>query len=73
MQDSSNLRFLIFFLTPQKTKMSQNKINAWLQDVFPIEIPSWELTYPIKNGTFEDDFPFPRVGYVNSLEGNPFF
>ena len=22
-----------------------------------------------KNGTFEDDFPFPQVGYVNSLEG----
>ena len=21
---------------------------------------------------FEDDFPFPKVGYVNSLEGNPF-
>ena len=19
---------------------------------------------------FEDDFPFPKVGYVNSLEGN---
>ena len=25
-----------------------------------------------KNGTFEDDFPFPKVGYVNSLEGNIF-
>ena len=24
-----------------------------------------------KNGTFEDDFPFPQVGYVNSLEGIP--
>ena len=24
-----------------------------------------------KNGTFEDDFPFPKVGYVNPLEGNP--
>ena len=22
-----------------------------------------------KNGIFEDDFPFPKVGYVNSLEG----
>ena len=31
-------------------------------------LPSWELTYPQK-GTFEDDFPFPKVGYVNSLEG----
>ena len=25
---------------------------------------------PIK-GTFEDDFPFPKVGYVSSLEGIP--
>ena len=26
-----------------------------------IYIPSWKLTYPIKNGTFEDDFPeIPR-------------
>ena len=23
-----------------------------------------------KNGMFEDDFPFPKVGYVNFLEGN---
>ena len=22
-----------------------------------------------KNGIFEDDFPFPQVGYVNPLEG----
>ena len=22
-------------------------------------IPSWELTYPPKKGTFEDDFPSP--------------
>ena len=34
-------------------------------------LPSRELTYPIPKaqGTFEDDFPFPQVGYVNSLEG----
>ena len=23
-------------------------------------------------GTFEDDFPFPQVGYVSSLEGSAF-
>ena len=23
-----------------------------------------------QKGPFEDDFPFPKVGYVNSLEGN---
>jgi len=25
------------------------------------------------NGTVEDDFPFPRLGYVSSLEGNVTF
>ena len=35
-----------------------------------IYIPCWELTYPLKVVTFEDDFPFPQVGYVNFLEGN---
>ena len=32
-------------------------------------IPSRELTYPPKNGIFEDDFASPQVGYVNFLEG----
>ena len=32
-------------------------------------IPSRELTYPPEKLHFEDDFPFPQVGYVNSLEG----
>ena len=27
-----------------------------------------ELTYPIKNHFWDDDFPFPKVGYVSSLE-----
>ena len=31
---------------------------------------SWELIYPIPAGAFEDDFPFPKVGYVGSLEGS---
>ena len=38
-------------------------------------LPSRELTYPVFKAllnTFEDDFPFPQVGYVNSLEGTFF-
>ena len=31
-------------------------------------VPPRELTYPMKV-IFEDEFPFPKVGYVNSLEG----
>ena len=30
------------------------------------EIPSWEVTYPLPAGTFEDDFPAPLVGYISS-------
>ena len=33
------------------------------------ELPSGELTYPLMVGMFEDDVPFPQVGYVNFLEG----
>ena len=41
----------------------------------------WKFLYPDtlhennispKNGIFEDDLPFPQVGYVSSLEGNFF-
>ena len=28
-----------------------------------------ELTYTLPAGMFEDDFPFPKVGYVSFLEG----
>ena len=34
-----------------------------------LRIPSRKLTYPPKKWHFEDDFPFPKVGYVNPLEG----
>ena len=36
------------------------------------ELPSRKLTYPPKNGILKMIFlyfPFPKVGYVNSLEG----
>ena len=51
------------------------KIQPWKIRIQPvifqhtiIGIPSRELTYPQK-WHVEDDFPFPKVGYVNSLEG----
>ena len=34
----------------------------------PMGIPSRELEIPYQ-GTFEDDFPSPKVGYVSFLEG----
>jgi len=39
----------------------------------PQEVPSKKTNISPKNGIlmhFEDDFPFPQVGYVNPLEGS---
>ena len=30
-------------------------------------LPSWEQTYPLMFVTFEDGFPFSKIGYVSSL------
>ena len=38
-----------------------------LLNLFSFEIPFRELTYPPFQGTFEDDVPFPQVGYVSEL------
>ena len=35
-----------------------------------IYIPSLELTHIPCQGMFEDDVPFPKVGYASSLEGS---
>ena len=40
-------------------EFSNGKITLQGTNIFP------------QNGIFEDDFPFPKVGYVNSLEGSP--
>ena len=37
-------------------------------DVFGITLQGTNISR--FQGTFEDDFPFPQLGYVNSLEGN---
>ena len=39
-------------------------------NLIPKKVPSRELIYPLLKGTFEDDFPFPKVGYVSSQEGS---
>ncbi len=41
----------------------------------PLEYMMWIVYSPGNScisyqGTFEDDFPFPNVGYVNAMEGN---
>ena len=55
-----------------------NADNLSFKPLGVVPLPSRELTYPPKMA-FEDDFPFPKVGYVSSLEGicfcmhHPFF
>lgn len=34
--------------------------------------PEGTVPYPRPAGTFEDDLPFAKVGYVSSQEGNHF-
>ena len=56
------------FMSPF-TKMAWSRIcqNSAFQSIW---LPSRELTYPLQyQGNFEDDFPFPQVGYVNFQEG----
>ena len=48
---------------------SEKSVWERFGDVSQNGYPPGKETYPPKNGTFEDDFPFPQVGYVNSLEG----
>ena len=35
-----------------------------------VKYPPRELTYPNPKALWEDEFPFPLVGYVSSLQGN---
>ncbi len=42
--------------------------NRSKKDLYP-KFPSRELTYPFPAGTFQDDLPFPKVGYVFSFPG----
>ena len=54
------------------TQFQRTSSHGWggeMTERNPLEIPSWELTYPPQECTFENDFPFPQVGYVSSLEG----
>ena len=52
------------------THFQRSSSHGWggeMTERNPLKIPSWELTYPPKKCTFENDFPFPQVGYVSSL------
>ena len=60
----------------QQLGVGPGRLDDWRSDVtsemkWTEWLPSRELTYPQKIAfwNFEDDFPFPQVGYVNSLEG----
>ena len=42
--------------------MVQKKSTLQESNISPKNLQKWH---------FEDDFPFPKVGYVNPLEGKP--
>ena len=51
-------------------------IGGGLEDDLPFQLGDFSGVYTLlgtnispQKGTFEDDFPFPQVWYVNSLEG----
>ena len=57
----------------EKENHLNQTLDFWVQNVnFQgcIVYTLQETNISPKKGTFEDDFPFPQVGYVNSLEGN---
>lgn len=60
---SSTKKFPKFSHVVVILSQSQTKLRKY-------EIHSWELRYPLEKEIFEDDFPFSKVRYVSSLEGN---
>ena len=57
---------------PQKLKSNLIMAEAEKKNKMPQRfrgIHCWERNISPQNGIFEDDFPFPKVGYVSSLEG----
>ena len=61
--DLSTMIFFVLFETLILRASRCKRHSSWYK-----LLPSWELTYPWKVH-FEDDFPFPQVGYVNFLKG----
>ena len=51
--------------------MPRTDPNHMAKTLPKVDIPSRELTYPPKMAFWVDDFPFPKVGYVNFVEGTP--
>ena len=58
--DQSAAEFLLRFLLPGGNSLQKEQCGS---------IPSLEITYPLPRHFFEDEFSFPKVGYVSSLEG----
>ena len=53
------------FTIPSPTKKTKKKKKLFLRTTL------LGTNISLQKGTFEDDFPFPQVGYVTSLEGIP--
>ena len=44
--------------------------DPWVWVISIHNLPSCEVTYPLPRHFWVDDVPFPKVGFVSSLEGN---
>ena len=51
----------------QKPVTNQSELFLWFLVPGSVGDILWELTYPFSASTFEDDCPFPKVGYVSFL------
>ena len=51
-----------------KNNDHESQIISPLKDLLMLPSKETNVHIPLKL-TFEDDFPFPKVGYVSSLEG----
>ena len=55
-----------------QTSGPRDAVGGSIASVFAKNIHSWEWSHIPLQGSFEDEFPFPKRGYVNSLEGNEY-
>ena len=64
-------REMVLFFGPRPSHPNwKNMRKSKLQSTTLQGLPSRKLTYSIPyQSTFEDEFPFPQVGYVSSPEG----
>ena len=57
----------MFFFLILKNVGNKHDFHFDLRMLSSNRLPSWELTYPLPAGPFDEDFPFPILGYISCL------